>query len=334
MAGELVDRLVAPLQRHLHGPGLLPGGRIGERDAVRQRVRSGAGEPLHQVQAVGGAAEVALGGEVLRLDHQRVAVPVAARVAVPLPDLLRQVRPVVERYEPRVVERLVDEGQVGRRLDDLVVGVRSGAEVPAYARYAGGDAAVDVVQVLRTGLVGPAFVHRRLARPGQLGLFRYAPVGRVDDERGAVGERDVHHVDRAGGRLAVVGLQVLHRGPEGAFRRGERAAPVVEYPPGPLLERGDLLVRQMRAVGLGRQAFERGGHVVQPDALQVGTAVGHARRLPRFRRLCERRRRAARGKRQHHRRVRQMSFLHDPHLPSLLRPAPRRLDALATNARE
>ena len=265
------------------------------------------------MQAVGGAAVVAPGREVLRLHDERVALPAAAGVAVPLPDGLRQVRPAPDRDHPRIVERLADEGQPGGRLHDLVVGVGSGAEVPAEPGDAGRDAAVDAVQIFRPGLELPAAVDRRLARLGRRGERRDPPVRRVDDERRPVGERHVDHPDRAAGRPRDVGLHVLQRRAERALRRGEGAAPVGEDPLRARRQRGDLLPGQVRAAGQRRQPLEGRGHVVEPDPLQVGTPLRGAGRLPRVGGLPLRgRRRPHQGQRQQ--RSRETSRLHDGHL--------------------
>ena len=68
------------------GPG--PGGGILDRERVVDRVRVDAREPLVDVQRRRGDSEPRLVVEVGRVDDQRVAFPVAARVAVPLADAL------------------------------------------------------------------------------------------------------------------------------------------------------------------------------------------------------------------------------------------------------
>src|SRR5216684_1545172 len=47
---------------------------------------------LDQMQVLAGALVIGLRTEVRHIDHERVALPVAARVAIPLADAARQVR--------------------------------------------------------------------------------------------------------------------------------------------------------------------------------------------------------------------------------------------------
>ena len=88
-------------------------------EAVLDRVGVDAREALDQVQLLGGAPELGLLGEVDRVDDQRRAFPVAARVAHP--PRHRPVRAAVGRHDPRVVDHLADDCGVGARLHELHV---------------------------------------------------------------------------------------------------------------------------------------------------------------------------------------------------------------------
>src|SRR5262249_38985842 len=75
----------------LGGPGLGPHGRIFDRDLVGKRLWPGARPPLDQVQVLARAKEIGLRTEVGDVDDERIALPMAARVAEPLTDRGRQV---------------------------------------------------------------------------------------------------------------------------------------------------------------------------------------------------------------------------------------------------
>ena len=96
----------------------------------------------------GRAAVVHIPLEVGGLDHQRVAVPVAARIPQILAESGRQVRAPVERDDAGIVHHLHQDGDRTGRLDDLVVAVcspaRSSARPAARAAQSG-------TQILRPG---------------------------------------------------------------------------------------------------------------------------------------------------------------------------------------
>src|SRR5260370_41019704 len=102
------------------------------------------------MQVFGRSHEVTLGGEVRGVDHQSFAVPSAARVASPLADVLRKMRPPVERNDARFVDHLREKHHVFGSLENLVVTVGSGAEVSAQPRDAESDAANKIGQILRS----------------------------------------------------------------------------------------------------------------------------------------------------------------------------------------
>ena len=280
MARELVDGLRAALQRQRRRPRRGPGGGVGERHLVVEGVGAGQGEPLDEMEALGGSAVVAVLREVAGLDDQGVAVPAAARVAVPLADGVGEMGAPVEGDDPRVVERLADERHGVGRLDELVERVGARPEVAAEARHAGRHAAVDVVEVLGAGLELPSRIHRRLPRPRLRGEGGDAAVGRIDDEGRPVGDPHVDHADRAAGGPRLVGLDVVQGGEERALRDCERAPAVPEDALHAGAEGGDLLVGQVRPVPEHLGPLQRGGGVAEPDALQIGAAVGQPRRGP------------------------------------------------------
>src|SRR5262252_1702521 len=83
VTGELVDRSVGPNHRVGHGPGPRPRRRIVYREAVLEGVGIEAREAFDEMEVRAGAAEARLVGEVGRVDDERVALPVSARIADP-----------------------------------------------------------------------------------------------------------------------------------------------------------------------------------------------------------------------------------------------------------
>jgi len=87
------------------------------------------------------ALQAGLAAEVDRVHDERVAFPVSARIAHPLPHVLgKRGGAVVDRDDPRFVNHLVVNHHVARRLDDLVVAVVARLQ-EADARSAEGQAA-------------------------------------------------------------------------------------------------------------------------------------------------------------------------------------------------
>src|SRR5262245_46388881 len=74
----------------LDGPWAGPDGRIFDRDLVREGLWPGARPTFNQVQVLARPLEIGLWTEVGDVHHQRVPLPMAARVAVPLTDAGRQ----------------------------------------------------------------------------------------------------------------------------------------------------------------------------------------------------------------------------------------------------
>ena len=69
-----------------------PHGRVFDGDLVFEGLGPGARPALNEVQVLAGAEEIGFRTEVGDVDHKRVALPVAARIAEPLADIGRQVR--------------------------------------------------------------------------------------------------------------------------------------------------------------------------------------------------------------------------------------------------
>src|SRR5258708_1018069 len=83
VAGIFVDRLVALAHWNNRGERPRPYARIIDGELVHERVGVSAGEFLDEVQVRAGVRETRLALEVDRVDHQRVAFPVAPRIAPP-----------------------------------------------------------------------------------------------------------------------------------------------------------------------------------------------------------------------------------------------------------
>ena len=104
------------------------------RSVVRRLVLFGAGANASFVR------------EAAALDDERVAVPMAARVAVVLRYTVREMRPAVERNHTRLVHHLVGDRDVVRALRDHdAVAVEHGAHTGAQAAR---DAAVVQREIL------------------------------------------------------------------------------------------------------------------------------------------------------------------------------------------
>ena len=203
---------------------------------------------------------------VRRLDDQRVAFPVPARIAVPLTDGLRQVRTPIERDDAHVVDVLVENRDAPGRLEDLVRVV--------VARRQRRHAVVDDAALLQRP-VFPRIVRVRALRflvegqpPAALRRQRGKPaVGRVDDER------------RPPNRLAaVVPVRVV-----GARQiRIRPAVTAIGVRSGALVERRDLFAAQDFLAGLPVGTFERRDRRVRPLALKIRLAPRRPGQRPRL----------------------------------------------------
>src|SRR5262249_48289449 len=97
-AGLVVDAvllLALPIVLELGSPGSRPHRRIVNRDHIFERVGPGACPTLDEMQVLARAQHVCLGAEVGDVDDERIALEAPARIAVPLADGRRQMRPSV-----------------------------------------------------------------------------------------------------------------------------------------------------------------------------------------------------------------------------------------------
>src|SRR5260370_20274268 len=86
-----VLRVALPGELLADGPGLRPHRRILDGHDVFKRGRGDTGPALDQMQVLPRALKIRLRTEVRHVDHERVALEAAARVAVPLAHIGRQV---------------------------------------------------------------------------------------------------------------------------------------------------------------------------------------------------------------------------------------------------
>ncbi|HET8698430.1 MAG TPA: hypothetical protein VFO94_13135 [Gammaproteobacteria bacterium] len=150
--------LGAAMERHLDRPRPREHLRVLERGLVAERVGRGACEALHHPQRVAmeiaGAVEPGVGVEAHRLNDQRVAVPVAARVAHPRLVAL-VARRSGERNPAERVHVLRKDHELVGRLKDLqriveIHRARHAGEI-ALAERIGGGALGEVLLALRAG---------------------------------------------------------------------------------------------------------------------------------------------------------------------------------------
>src|SRR5688572_822911 len=195
VAGVLEDGvLVVAREPHAKGPRLHPGGRVVEGDRPFDRVLRRRPEPLDGLEPARRATERRFLEVVRAFDDERVAFPVAARVAHVRLHVPRERLAAVERDDARVVHHLVADRDHPWRLHDLVRVAVDGRH--HRARDAAGDAPHVERQILRavegTGVIAVAAAARR-ADGGRallrlVGRRRHLVVGRVLDHPGpAVG---------------------------------------------------------------------------------------------------------------------------------------------------
>src|SRR5947208_8199596 len=82
--------IALPRELLLDGPRPRPHGRIFDRDLVGEGLWPCARPALNQVQVLARSKDIGFRTEVGHVDHKRVALPMAARVAEPLTDVGRQ----------------------------------------------------------------------------------------------------------------------------------------------------------------------------------------------------------------------------------------------------
>src|SRR5207244_3745176 len=125
LVARVLEHLVVVvfLPRQQERPRSRPHRRIVDRRFVVDGLRADAREALDEMQAsLRDASELLLVREVRRIDDQGVALPVTARVAVPLPDLLVEMRTAVQR-DDAAIELLVLKDDVVGRLKNLCAAV-------------------------------------------------------------------------------------------------------------------------------------------------------------------------------------------------------------------
>ena len=288
--------------------------RILDRDLVGNRVRVGAREAFDQAQraAVRDAPDACRRGvgrdpslvvEVRRLDDQRVAVPAAPRISRPRADARVEVRSSVDGNDPRLMDHLVDNRHVSRRLHNLVGVVVAGRKHSARTAR---DAAIPRAHQLVRVFVGQIAIPRGL----RLRLERYAPVRRIGHQRSTPGADDF----RARVEPDVVIAADVAR---------LRMAVVLFAPLGGLaFERRRFLPRQERFVGQRARPLEGRDRRVGPHALEVGCAVRRPRQSPRLRRRGGGRPRLTgdrhRRERSHHHRRRQRAARRQPSMAHVM----------------
>ena len=263
MARVLVDQLVGLRHRDRRAPFRRPRRGIVDRELVLQRVRIDAAEALDQVQVLRRAAEPGLLREVGGVHHERVAFPVADRIAGQRSDVRRRVRPPVQRDEAGAVDHLVEDQHGVLRLHQLHV-VVVGARDHRRPRVEADDAALGERTLFRVVVLAAP---RRVARLRRRRHRRHAAVGRIDDQRRLL--RDA---------LAEVPPEVV----VGALDVGRGAAAAVVLVAGldPLLrELFGLLVAERALAGERARALEWRELGEVPRALEVGVAVRRARHL-------------------------------------------------------
>ena len=217
------------------------------------------------------AEERLLVAEVRRVHNQRVALPATERVSVPQADTGTDMRPSVERNDPAVVHRLIENRHVSRTLHNLRARI-----VPARPGDFTRDAAlVRIVVQPRFGedAVGLGLIPANLHDAEFLSLGRQGrkpPIRRIYDQRRACGG-----LGQLGGPEAVIRARVALSG------RG-----ILEtILGGPLFERRGFFLREKRLLRLRLGAFHGRQSVEHPDSLQLRLAVrGPGRRRPRCRR--------------------------------------------------
>src|SRR5882672_11864704 len=129
------------------GPRTRPHRRIFDRDGVFERVRPGPRPTLDQMQILARALKIGLRTEVRHVDDEAIALPVAARVAVPLANVGRQMRASVHddvALPPLALAHVVEHRDAVWRLHDTP------EADAAELRKAPGQAALPQRGVLRT----------------------------------------------------------------------------------------------------------------------------------------------------------------------------------------
>src|SRR5262245_6655202 len=123
VTGVLERALVGPRQAHRERPGPRPGRRIVKRHRPLHRLRTRGREALNQAQPIARSPVRHFICEVRRLDHERVALEMSARVSHVLADRLSEVCAAIDgstalTVDPELVEWV--EWYHARLVDHLV----------------------------------------------------------------------------------------------------------------------------------------------------------------------------------------------------------------------
>ena len=265
----LVELVVPARHRDRNGERLRIDRRVSDRVAVVNQVGAQALEPFDRLRIRrSSVSQARLVIEIGCFDDQRVALPPAARDAVPPPDLGGQRRSSIERHHADVVDLLVENRYQPGGLEDLV-----GVAVPGGQRRH---------SVIHDAAVGRRPIQMRVGRmlalvrdPGRSRLlcfgrqWRKPPIGRIDDER-----RTAH-------RFPAIKPVIVIRAGVSRSRLGI----CLECPS--LLVFSDLVGSQRPVLlTLAQRQGRRGG--VRPDPLQVRIAPRGSADLPVFRDRRER----------------------------------------------
>ncbi len=93
-------------QRDLAFPGARKGSRIFDYELVKNRVRVSTRKAFGQMKVPVGVSEMCLVGEIGCIDDKCVSFPMASRVAQQLPNMIREMRPPVQRDNADVMNHL------------------------------------------------------------------------------------------------------------------------------------------------------------------------------------------------------------------------------------
>ena len=255
-------------------------------------------EALGDLEVLGCAAEELLRVEVGRLDHQRVAHPLAERDAHVRAHLPGRRLALSHADDARVVHHFRHDEDVILVLHDGVVVV---VEVIRQHRRPGVRSERHDAALGDGPVFGVVETPERRDAAESLGLslstvgseIGDAAVGWIDDDRAAaLAVHDRHVVARVDPEI-IVAADVAGRagGPVAPFGRGlairvTLSGELLRGVGANFLEPLDL--RRRQRLGESRRSLERRKRAVGPVALQVGMAVGGARDGPRFgaRGLC------------------------------------------------
>src|SRR2546421_5413486 len=125
MAPRLVVDPVRLIALHgvflLNGPRFRPRGRVFYCDDVLDRVWTGSGPTFDQMAVLARSLEVGLRTEIGDIDHQRFALPPAARIAEALPDMAWKMRTAIDRdnaLPTLTLSHVIENRHGSRRLYD------------------------------------------------------------------------------------------------------------------------------------------------------------------------------------------------------------------------